>query len=252
MKSVFFPSQLFGEEVKQKPVKNIRNNNIKPIKPTEKNVEKKFESDLPLVEKEEKVEPKKPSPETVNKLKAEEEIFNQIKDFIKSSENAFSTQKTDLVNLINESLDEKHLLLKTQMENLVENKLDKIKQFSSNQFTPEHMLLLSKAFSNQKNEVSQPTPVTPIYQHHNINVNETKKPKERGKGKYFPLPNNLWKLLVAKYPDLPDELAGRAFIKNDVKYIKVKNGYIEVNDSGVAKVLSHFRTNTLTDAPVQQ
>lgn len=46
--------------------------------------------------------------ETNSKAKPEDVVYDHLKDFIRNSENTFSAQKTDLVNLINDTLNEKH------------------------------------------------------------------------------------------------------------------------------------------------
>lgn len=211
-----------------------------------KQVLKPVEQSLTLVENSNETK-KEVEPTTTNKLKNEDEIFLKIKDFLKNSENTFSAQKNDLVNLINETITEKHAHLKSQIEQIVETKFDKIKNYNSNNYNynPEHMLLLSKALNQPRQDIlpvnNQVIPKVEAPQQQQQQQQQVQK-KER-KGKYFPLPSDLWRGLREKYPDLPEDAADKAYIRDDIKYIKLKTGYVELTDSGVARVVAYLKKN---------
>lgn len=244
MRSVLFPSQLFQDNTRQK---NHENKFSLPKPLITKQVPKQVEQTLTLVETPIETLPKDQTDvTTTKKVKFEEKVFNEIKEYLKNNENSYSLQKNDLVNMINETLNEKHQQLKAQIESTVETKLDKIKQFNSNSYNypPEHILMLSKAL-NQNNLNNLNPNTTQNHQPTILNtpkeiIIESREDKKQSvkKGKYYPLPSDLWNKLKESFPDLPDDLKGSAYIRDNTKYIKLKNSYIEVNETGIAKILS--------------
>jgi hypothetical protein len=151
--------------------------------------------------------------------KAEENILNSIEEYIKRSENNYNTQKTDLVNLINETLSNKHNDLKIDINGMVDKKMNEFITNNSN------MINSSNAFSAQQPIQTQ----TPM-------VVEKAQPK----GKYYKLPANLFAELQQQYKDIPQELADSAFIKNNEKFIKTGTKYIKVDESGIAKIMDYY------------
>lgn len=191
----------------------------------------------------------------------EAKVIKQLEEFLSKSENAYTNQKTELVNLINETLSEKHNNLKSYIEETVK------KSFSSQDYEKsynthfnqmnDHYLTRSNNMNNLPYQPMQfPSYNTPRNMD-SINIdnkeretsdyalNENKKTgkKTSGGGKYYKLPKNLWESTREMYPDLPETLESSAYIKGDEKFIKLKNTYIKINDIGVAKINSKMTTS---------
>lgn len=112
---------------------------------------------------------------------------------------------------------------------------------SSNQgynYNPEHIFLMAKALNNQsfQNDAVKTVVKPEIPEPVKEKIIPVSQPKK--KGKYFPLPAESWRLAREKFPDLPETLASQAYIRDESKFIKIKSGYVELTESGVAKILA--------------
>ena len=171
---------------------------------------------------------------------AESEIIKQLETFMKQSENNYSTQKTDLMNLISETLtekiNEKHISLKNQIEEIITTKYNQAQGTRTG--NPVQAIEVpplggqpGATWHNQAqgNQGSQDNRVG------GVGLVEKKKAT---RGKYYKLTNNVWQNVLVQYPDLPASLGESAYIKDNEKFVKLKSGYVKIDESGVAKIMS--------------
>ena len=184
------------------------------------------------------VETPEPKPEVIElKNDKEKEILDELKSFIKNSENMYSAQKNDLVNLINEVISDKHATLRNQLDQIVETKFDRFKNFvphTQPQTNSDHMLMMMKLL-----EAKTANPVSVQHETRDDSKMVVEQPKK--KGKYQPLTSNLWAGLLQSYPDLPTDLADKAYIRDNEYFIKLKSNFIKVDQTGVARIVNYYK-----------
>lgn len=168
-------------------------------------------------------------------------VVNELRDYIKSGENMYSSQKTDLLNLINETLTDKHVLLKSQIDQLIDNKFDKFKSF----YTPPPQTNSGDNINTMlkllEGKLGHGQPV-----HEKVTVPEPAKVEGKKRGKYILITPNLWSELRLEFPDLPESLNSKAYIKDNEYFIKLKSNFIKVDASGVARIVNYYLKNPIS------
>ncbi len=187
-------------------------------------------------------------------------MVDVIKDYLLKNENTYNNTKTELYNLINDTLNNKYQNLSADIEVAVNKRYEKetnvssdrvsknddlirdllLKQLNQKEITP---IVPSSLPSHPNNQISDHLFNQGLKESKQAPKNDFLKKKQRDElgekklsGHYYKLTDNCWKELREKYPDLSETQRDNAFVRGTDKFIKYKKKYIKVDEEGIAKL----------------